>query len=159
MTGKPSWTVTADAVICLLSERWPRAFAIYEKRRRPLKVGIHTDLAAALDGALDRRELAIGLRRYCSSRGYLLAMRAGAARIDLDGNVTGILTAEDEAHAKQRLARRSRSSRTEGPAAPVARPHAAIHLVPAATPARRRDGLAGLRKAAAARKQQQGGGP
>jgi len=35
-----------------LEERWPRCFAVYERRRRRLKVGIHGDIIAALEGVV-----------------------------------------------------------------------------------------------------------
>ena len=37
----------ARAIIELLAERWPAAFSVFERRRRPLKVGVHVDILAA----------------------------------------------------------------------------------------------------------------
>jgi ProQ/FINO family len=61
--GKQSHDTIA-ATIELLAETYPRCFFIFEQRRRPLKVGIHHDILAALDGAITPRELGIALRFY-----------------------------------------------------------------------------------------------
>jgi sRNA-binding protein len=42
----------AIAVIWMLFEKWPACLAMYERARRPLKIGIHRDILAALDGAM-----------------------------------------------------------------------------------------------------------
>ena len=39
-------TTTAINLLC---ERFPRAFARFEQRRQPLKIGIHRDVLAALE--------------------------------------------------------------------------------------------------------------
>jgi sRNA-binding protein len=51
----------------LLVETWPITFSVYEARRRPLKLGIHLDILAALDGAVTPQELGQALRRYVSN--------------------------------------------------------------------------------------------
>ena len=69
-----------DVTIVALAERFPRAFFVYERRRRPLKVGIYDDfIAAARDIPAD--ELGVALRVYTRNLGYLLACKVGAARI------------------------------------------------------------------------------
>jgi len=55
---------TIGAVIRLLCDRFPRAFSGRGQPRRPLKVGIHADLVATLDGAVRTRELRTALRAY-----------------------------------------------------------------------------------------------
>ena len=32
---------TIDAVLALLAEKWPQCFSVSERRRNPLKIGIH----------------------------------------------------------------------------------------------------------------------
>jgi sRNA-binding protein len=83
---------TVHAVIELLAERFPKAFFVYERRRKPLKVGIRQDLAAALDGALSERELSLGLGWYCRNKAYRAQLIKGAWRIDLDGSVAATIT-------------------------------------------------------------------
>lgn len=92
----------ARAAIEFLVERFPTCFSLYEWRRRPLKVGIRDDIAAA-DNTITLQQIRHGLARYCGSDGYLSAMRAGAARIDLDGNVVGAVTEEQAAGAAKGL--------------------------------------------------------
>src|SRR5579862_9472275 len=91
----------AGNVIKLLAERWPRAFAVRESKRRPLKVGIHADLLAALDGAMTAADLGDALGDYTKSSGYIRRItRAGAERIDLDGAPAGEVTPEEANQAR-----------------------------------------------------------
>lgn len=96
--------VTVSAALALLAERWPKAFAVYEGRRRPLKVGIHNDMLPALAGAITPTELAYTLACYVNNERYLRACsRAGAARIDLNGALAGHVTPEQANHARFKL--------------------------------------------------------
>jgi ProP effector len=95
----------AFAVIELLAERWPAAFAVFEQRRQPLKIGIHIDILAALDGAVTKTELKLGLGYYTNNVGYLHALHEGAARIDLAGDAVGVVSAEAAQQAVQALDR------------------------------------------------------
>jgi ProP effector len=133
------------AAIALLAERWPKCFAVYEGRRRPLKLGIHKDILAAVDGALTPLELGRALGAYCSNKVYLSNTRTGAWRLDLDGNPAGIVTADEEAHAKATLAgiRAKKEARTAAATA------AAQPAIP--QPAKRLS-LADLKAAARARR-------
>jgi hypothetical protein len=94
--------------------------AIYGARRRPLKIGIHADIAAALDGAITPSELGVALRFYTDNEGYLRALR-GVPRIGLDGEPAGVVTESEAQHAKALLIAR----RQKKPAA-VTGPHAAV---------------------------------
>jgi ProP effector len=95
---------TAAAVITLLAERYPKCFSVYEGRRRPLKLKIHLDIQAGLDGAITPAELHKALGIYCSNQAYLSNTRTGAWRLDLDGKPAGTVTADEETHAKATLA-------------------------------------------------------
>ncbi len=88
------------AVLALLAERWPACFAIYEARRSPLKVGIHRDILAALDGTVTAKKLSAALRCYTGNAVYRSRLRAGAVRIDLDGRPAGEVTADEIGEAK-----------------------------------------------------------
>src|SRR5262245_9186705 len=87
------------------------------------------------------------LKAYTNAPGYLRATVEGAPRIDLNGEAVGVVTAGEEAHARERLAK-NRAVRSPKAAScpPPASP------APAPAPAPRRDGLAALREAARARK-------
>jgi ProP effector len=82
-----------DAV-ALLSELFPGCFAV----ARPLKIGIAKDIIIKVNGTLKPHELANALQTYTGSAAYLKSLRAGASRVDLDGNTAGTVTAA-EAHA------------------------------------------------------------
>lgn len=56
------------ALIELLAERFPAAFAVYEAHREPLRVGIYADLLAT--GAFNAKELGAALGYYTRSLGY-----------------------------------------------------------------------------------------
>ena len=104
--NKPSSRYQAiAAAIALLAETFPRCFSVYQERRRPLKLGIHLDIQAALDGAITPTELHAALGAYCSNQSYLGALRTGAWRLDLNGEPAGVVTTDEEAHAKTALAR------------------------------------------------------
>jgi sRNA-binding protein len=91
---------TVAAVIALLAERWPCTFSIQEKRRRPLKIGIHVEILSALDGAVTRAELSRALGCYVANGAYLSRLREGAARIGLDGAAAGEVTKAEEDRSK-----------------------------------------------------------
>ena len=76
-------------VIELLAETYPQCFAVFQERRRPLKLGIHHDILTALNGAITPRECANAMRMYCGNVGYLKACTEGAPRIDLNGQTSG----------------------------------------------------------------------
>jgi sRNA-binding protein len=97
------------------------------------------DIMTALDGALAPRELGIALRFYTGNVGYLRAMLCGAWRVDLSGNVASTVTADEEAHARAKLAAATAKAAARKQAQKTA-----------AQP--KRDGLAPLRAAAQARK-------
>jgi sRNA-binding protein len=92
------------SVLALLAEKWPACFSIYEqRRRRPLKIGIHHDIIAALDGAVTAKSLSAALRRYVSNAVYRRRLRAGALRFDRDGRPAGAVPA-DQVPAKKPVA-------------------------------------------------------
>lgn len=132
---------TIGAIFELLAERWPSCFAIFEKHRRPLKIGIHNDILAALEGAVTEAELKRALRVYVSNRVYRSRLVAGAARIGLAGEPAGTVTEQQEA-ARPAVARAAKA-----PSIPAAPP--AKMTTTGATP---RLSLADLRAAALQRK-------
>jgi ProP effector len=139
------YRATAHAVIALLAERFARTFAVYERRRRPLKLGIHHDIAALLNGAVSDDELSIGLGYYTGNVCYLRACVQDAARIDLDGNAAGTVSAEHADQAVKRLAARRPRAKSVAPTSPTA----------AKSKGPPRLGLAELRAAGRARKLQE----
>jgi ProP effector len=130
---------TPAAALALLAEKWPACFQIFEQRRRPLKVGIHLDIMAALGDAVTSAEVKSALRLYTGNIGYLLACREGVERVDLNGEPAGTVTAAEAAYAAKIAARRRRKAAAKIAAKPV-------------TTASPRLGLADLKRAALVRK-------
>jgi sRNA-binding protein len=95
---------TMHATLARLAECFPQTFG-REKHLPPppLKVGIAADILARCP-ELDRRVLSVALAYFTRRAAYLQSMVAGAARIDLDGNPAGEVSAESAAHAAARLA-------------------------------------------------------
>src|SRR6516164_5164412 len=127
---------------------------------RPLKIGIHNDIIAR-HPELQPGLIASALRMYTRSVGYLETLKAGAARIDLEGNPVGTVTAADEADARRKIAKAARRAAAKaiedrkGKSATVADlPSDLVAATPQpiapAGPARL--GLAGLKAAAQARR-------
>ena len=74
---------------------------MFQERRKPLKLGIHHDLAAALGEA---EHLNAALWYYTRSIVYLKAQKAGANRVDLDGNGAGSVSEEQALNAQRAIA-------------------------------------------------------
>ena len=93
-----------DAALARLAEAFPQTFVLEKYRpHRPLKVGIAADIPARCP-AIDRRVLSVALSVYTRRLMYLRGLVAGAARLDLDGNPAGEVTARDAEYAAARLA-------------------------------------------------------
>ncbi|MCK8045522.1 MULTISPECIES: RNA chaperone ProQ [Shewanella] len=93
-----------NAILAYLYETFPLCF-IAEGETKPLKIGLFQDLAERLadDSKVSKTQLRIALRRYTSSWRYLKCVKAGAQRIDLDGNDCGELEQEHVDHAAATL--------------------------------------------------------
>jgi ProP effector len=109
------------AALTCLAERFPQTFVLeVHQPHRPLKVGIAADLVARC-AELDRRELGAVLSAYTQRIMYRKAMVAGAARVDLDGNPAGEVTAADAEHATAKLTETLASRDAKQAAAEAAR--------------------------------------
>jgi len=86
--------------IAQLAELYPNCF---RRPRQPLKIGIHTDVIAR-HPELRPSLIASALKTYTRELGYLEALKAGSARIDLEGNPVGTVTEADEEDAKRKIA-------------------------------------------------------
>jgi ProP effector len=93
-------------ILTMLAARWPRAFALLEADRRPLKLGIRDDITAVL-GADAPPRLPQILAWYCNAIGYLRRCLPGATRRDLDGESAGEVTADEAANARYKLDQRT----------------------------------------------------
>ncbi len=95
---------SSKEVIVFLAERFPHCFSA-EGEARPLKIGIFQDLVARVEGemSLSKTQLRSALRLYTSSWRYLYGIKAGATRVDLDGNPCGVLDEQHVEHARKQL--------------------------------------------------------
>lgn len=92
-------------IIAYLAEKFPLCFSI-EGEAKPLKIGLFQDLSEALkdDQRVSKTQLRQALRQYTSNWRYLYGCKAGAMRVDLQGNPAGELEQEHVDHAAQQLA-------------------------------------------------------
>ena len=107
-----------QALIAILTERFPKAFPAHPKAIRPLKIGIDQDIRQACP-ELDEKVLRQVLGSHTHRLAYLKALARGGERIDLDGNPVAAITAEACAQAKERLKERlkdqSKGTAAQGP--------------------------------------------
>ncbi|PWI34175.1 RNA chaperone ProQ [Vibrio albus] len=91
-------------VIAYIAECFPKCFTL-EGEAKPLKIGLFQDLAERLadDEKVSKTQLRAALRQYTSSWRYLYGVKAGAVRVDLDGNDCGEVEQEHIDHAKKTL--------------------------------------------------------
>ena len=103
MENQPKLSSSKE-VIAYLSQQFPSCF-IAEGEAKPLKIGIFQDLVERIpaDMNLSKTQLRSALRVYTSSWRYLYGIKAGATRIDLDGNACGTLEEQHVEHARQQL--------------------------------------------------------
>ncbi|OOR99080.1 RNA chaperone ProQ [Canicola haemoglobinophilus] len=92
-------------IIAYLAEKFPLCFSL-EGEAKPLKIGLFQDLAVALenDEKVSKTQLRQALRQYTSNWRYLHGCRAGAVRVDLNGEPAGVLEQEHADHAAVQLA-------------------------------------------------------
>ncbi len=88
-----------QAAVALLVENYPQAFNSEEPK--PLKIGIQEDLVS--DEKVSRSKIKRALATYVRNPRYLKSLVEGADRVDLQGESTGKVSAEEEQHAKAKL--------------------------------------------------------
>lgn len=97
-------------VIEWLVERFPSTFSLKAKNVRPLKIGIFDDLIDYYERLesppFSKRSLREALNYYSASPAYLNSQKKNAARIDLFGNESDVVTAEQEKYARLRYQQR-----------------------------------------------------
>ena len=97
-TAETIKTPSPHALLNQWYERYPNAF--FKGHTKPLKIGIHQDLAEreAWPNKLIRRALA----NYVNLPRYIKAVRVGAERVDLDGQPAGKVDKEAAQHASEK---------------------------------------------------------
>jgi ProP effector len=92
-----------DLALVHLTKKFPLTFVLEKHRPHwPLKVGIAAEIPARCP-AVERRVLAAALSACARRVMYLRSLVAGAARVDLDGNPAGEVSARDAEYAAARL--------------------------------------------------------
>jgi ProP effector len=89
-----------------LVQRFPAAFKTQGQPRLPLKIGIYDDIIS-LARDLPEAEVKNAIRLYVNQGPYNRVIIEGAARVDLNGEPAGSVTAEHAEWAKIKLGRRS----------------------------------------------------
>ena len=98
-------TTKQDIDAARLAEAFPQTLVLEKYRPHwPLKVGIAAAIPARCR-AIERRALKMALTAYTGRVMYLRGLVAGAARLDLDGNPAGEVTARDAEYAAAKLAK------------------------------------------------------
>ena len=87
------------AAMQLLLDAYPQVFNL--ENARPLKVGIHQDLAK--DEKLSKTKIRKALSSYVRQFDYYKSIVEGAHRIDLQENEAGIVTADEQKHAEESI--------------------------------------------------------
>jgi ProP effector len=100
---EPTAMIDARPIIKLLCEKFPHAFLQFEQRRKPLALGIHKEVAAAMP-ALTMEQIHAVMRVYVTNVAYLRACREGAPRINILGHEAGVVTAAEADNSAARLA-------------------------------------------------------
>lgn len=93
--------------ISRLQRQFPKAFPKKPDAKVPLKLGVLEDLqqhAAALQ--LNADEIKLAVKTWCDGRRYWDCMVEAAARVDLNGEPAGAVTANEAQHAKRMASRR-----------------------------------------------------
>lgn len=93
---------TNSSLLATLTEKFPAAFPADPRAIRPLKIGIHQDLKAALP-EVDLKALRQAMSYHTRRLAYLRAVERGGERIDLNGNPVEPVTPEQQVHATEKL--------------------------------------------------------
>jgi hypothetical protein len=120
----PFSTPAPATVLPALIEAYPACFDW--EQPRPLKIGIHQDLVAA---GFEKAAIKRALGRYCNRPLYRRALQAGAVRLDLQGQASGVVAA-DEVRTAPRRPRRNPSSPAKAALSANATPVPEEYLVP-----------------------------
>ena len=93
------------AIIAFLAQEFPACFSL-KGEAKPLKIGLFQELSERLadNELVSKTQLRGAIRHYTTSWRYLRCIKAGAKRVDIDGNEVEELTQEHIEHAQKALA-------------------------------------------------------
>jgi len=110
--SKPRNQNPAMDAIWPLQKHFPLAFPVNPAPKVPLKEGILKDAEQHLEllGITDE-QLKLGISTWCRGTRYWASMVENAARLDLNGQAVGTVTASQAMHAKRQASRQRGQAR------------------------------------------------
>jgi ProP effector len=109
---KPRIQDPALEAIWPLQKHFPLAFPVNPAPKVPLKEGILKDAEQHLELlGLTLEQLKLGISTWCQGTRYWKSMVENAARLDLNGQPVGVVTASQALHAKRQASRRRAQDR------------------------------------------------
>lgn len=99
--------VSKSEALRMVRERWPEAFRVSSPR--PLKVGIHNEMKQT--GEFPLPIIKSALKLFTSQERYLMSIKPGRSRIDLDGKTAGKVKLKEAVNAEITLFMRSEKQR------------------------------------------------
>lgn len=114
--AKPRSQDPALEAIWPLQKHFPLAFPVNPAPKVPLKEGILKDAEQHLELlGITHEQLKLGISTWCRGSRYWKSMIENAARLDLNGQAVGTVTASQALHAKQQASRqRAQTHRNNG---------------------------------------------
>ncbi|MEE4075156.1 ProQ/FinO family protein [Pseudomonas viridiflava] len=114
--AKPRNQDPAIDAIWPLQKHFPLAFPVNPAPKVPLKEGILKDAEQHLELlGITHEQLKLGISTWCRGARYWTSMVENAARLDLNGQAVGTVTATQAIHARQQASRqRGQDRRNSG---------------------------------------------
>ncbi|BAN49245.1 ProQ/FINO family protein [Metapseudomonas resinovorans] len=110
--GKPREKDPAVDAIWRLQKHFPLAFPVNPAPKVPLKEGIFKDAEQHLELlGITSEQLKLGIATWCRGSRYWASMVENAARLDLQGQAAGTVTAGQALYAKQQASRQRSQDR------------------------------------------------
>lgn len=113
--AKPRNQDPAIDAIWPLQKHFPLAFPVNPAPKVPLKEGILKDAEQHLELlGITYEQLKLGISTWCRGTRYWASMVENAARLDLNGQAVGTVTASQAMHARQQASRQRGQARRNG---------------------------------------------
>lgn len=95
--------------ISRLQRKFPKAFPKKPAAKVPLKLGVHEELLGQAEAlGLPAEDITLAIKTWCQGARYWACLVENAARVSLDGEAVGVVTAVEAKRARQ-LAHRQRT--------------------------------------------------
>ncbi len=88
--------ISQSEALRLIRERWPEAFSV--SKPRPLKIGIHNEIKQTEEFPLSTVKKALKL--FTGQERYLLSIKEGRSRVDLNGKPSGKVKLQEAVNAE-----------------------------------------------------------